>query len=106
MHRLVGGWVRHQALWPGMAEVPLAQRTALVSHPGIFELVGLPGTYDALLEECTRRRCPTTGKEVSDPMICLHCGEIFCSQAICCLKEDFQGGKRYNIGGAQQHSRR
>ncbi|GAB7347546.1 hypothetical protein MBLNU459_g4437t1 [Dothideomycetes sp. NU459] len=38
-----------------------------LSHPAIFELVGLPKHYDTLTEEAIKRRCPTTGKEVSDP---------------------------------------
>lgn len=71
----------------------------MLSHPAIFELVGLPKHYDSLTEEATRRRCPTTGKEVSDPAICLFCGDIFCSQAGCCMKED-------NKGGCYQHRER
>ncbi|WPH00160.1 e3 ubiquitin-protein ligase ubr11 [Acrodontium crateriforme] len=63
-----------------------------VSHPAIFELVGLPKNYDTLVEECTKRKCPTTGKEVTDPAICLICGEIFCSQAVCCSNEKRKGG--------------
>jgi E3 ubiquitin-protein ligase UBR1 len=55
-----------------------------------------------------RRRCPTTGKDVTDPMLCLFCGDIFCGQSICCLKEE--GGTRNKpasqIGGAQQHMRK
>lgn len=62
------------------------------SHPAIFELTGLPKTYDALTEEAIKRRCPTTGKEISDPAVCLFCGEIFCSQASCCRTKDDKGG--------------
>ncbi|KAK5168841.1 E3 ubiquitin-protein ligase ubr1 [Saxophila tyrrhenica] len=65
-------------------------------HPAIFELVGLPKTYDTLTEEAIRRKCPTTGKEITDPAVCLMCGDIFCSQATCCATE-----KRY--GGCYQH---
>lgn len=63
-----------------------------LSHPAIFELVGLPKNYDTLTEEAIKRRCPTTGKEVSDPAVCLFCGEIFCSQAGCCMKDGSKGG--------------
>lgn len=63
-----------------------------LSHPAIFELVGLPKHYDTLTEEAIKRRCPTTGKEVSDPAICLFCGEIFCSQASCCMTDRNKGG--------------
>ncbi|EFQ29279.1 hypothetical protein CGRA01v4_04979 [Colletotrichum graminicola] len=104
---LVSGWVRHQIMWPGddTDELP---PSALLSHPGIFELVGLPKNYDALIEEATRRRCPTTGKDVSDPMICLLCGDVFCGQAVCCLKEETSPGDRepQRIGGSQQHMRK
>jgi E3 ubiquitin-protein ligase UBR1 len=76
-----------------------------ISHPAIFELVGLPKNYDALMEETMKRRCPTTGKDVSDPMLCLFCGEIFCGQSVCCLKEGpaRRGRRAHHIGGAQQH---
>ncbi|CAD0083329.1 unnamed protein product [Aureobasidium vineae] len=63
-----------------------------LSHPTIFELVGLPKHYDTLTEEAIKRRCPTTGKEVTDPAICLFCGEIFCSQASCCMTDRNKGG--------------
>ncbi|KAL1896621.1 E3 ubiquitin-protein ligase ubr1 [Sporothrix stenoceras] len=87
---------------------PSQPSSALLSHPGIYELVGLPQNFEQLLDECTRARCPTTGKDVSDPMICLLCGEVFCGQAICCLKEERIGRThaRRRIGGAQQHMRR
>lgn len=76
-----------------------------VSHPTIFELVGLPKNYDTLMEETMKRRCPTTGKDVSDPMLCLFCGDIFCGQSICCLKQgpERPGKRTQQIGGAQQH---
>lgn len=76
-----------------------------VGHPAIFELIGLPRNYDILMEETMKRRCPTTGKDISDPMLCLFCAEIFCGQSICCLKEGpaRPGRRAQNIGGAQQH---
>ena len=61
-------------------------------HPAPFELIGLPQYFDVLMEESHRRKCPTTGKEVSDPALCLFCGEIFCSQTVCCLTKDMRGG--------------
>lgn len=61
-------------------------------HPAPFELIGLPQYFDVLMEESHRRRCPTTGKELSDPALCLFCGEIFCSQTVCCLTPDMRGG--------------
>ncbi|KAI5310497.1 hypothetical protein KEM55_006289 [Ascosphaera atra] len=64
-------------------------------HTGIPELIGLPEHYDVLLDECSKRRCPTTGKAINDPAICLFCGEIFCSQAFCC--------QRGELGGCSQH---
>ena len=74
-------------------------------HPAIFELIGLPKNYDTLMEETMKRRCPTTGKDVSDPMLCLFCGIITCGQGICCLKPGpaDRNGRRQDIGGAQQH---
>ncbi|PSS03626.1 E3 ubiquitin-protein ligase ubr1 [Coniella lustricola] len=119
--QLVRGWIRHDnSQWTDVAfgietdpdrNFPrLAAPEKLLSHPGIFELVGLPKNYDALIEECTRRRCPRTGKDVSDPMICLFCGEVFCGQSICCSAEDSMATRRHGsgrrIGGAQQHMRK
>jgi E3 ubiquitin-protein ligase UBR1 len=80
--------------------------SALVSHPGIFELIGLPKTYDTLIEESIRRKCPTTGQDLTDPVICLFCGEIFCSQSNCCQKPETVGRETTRIGGAQQHMRK
>ncbi|KAB5580696.1 hypothetical protein GE09DRAFT_448226 [Coniochaeta sp. 2T2.1] len=119
--RLVSGWIKHQTRWPhGSTEDPLKKHdprtglnpslpsSALVSHPGIFELVGLPAKYGTLIELCTRRKCPTTGRDLSDPMVCLFCGEVFCGQGICCSKEmPFPAGarrpKKVTVGGANQH---
>jgi E3 ubiquitin-protein ligase UBR1 len=76
-----------------------------LAHPAIFELIGLPKNYDTLMEEAMKRRCPTTGKDVSDPMLCLFCGVITCGQSICCAKDRPRkpGEKAVKIGGAQQH---
>ena len=64
-------------------------------HPAIFELIGLPQQFDTLIYEMSRRRCPTTGNRLEDPALCLFCGQIFCSQASCCYKND--------KGGCNQH---
>ena len=93
---MITGWIQH---WQWMRGHDHMRRTALIgirpSHPGIFELIGLPKNYDTLIDEMMRRRCPTTGKDLSDPCVCLFCGEIFCSQANCC--------HRNKIGGCNQH---
>lgn len=94
---MVAGWVEH---WKWNSHKPHAiDPTAIkCSHPAIFELIGLPHAYDTLTYEATRRKCPTTGKETVDPALCLFCGDIFCSQAMCCSKD----GK----GGCNQHMRK
>jgi E3 ubiquitin-protein ligase UBR1 len=99
---LVDGWIGHANMGPAQTPATVIS----LSHPVIFELIGLPKNYDTLMEEVMKRRCPTTGKDVSDPALCLFCGEIFCGQAICCLKpaEPSDGLNRtIHIGGAQQH---
>ncbi|GAM85544.1 hypothetical protein ANO11243_035510 [Dothideomycetidae sp. 11243] len=88
--RLVKRWLLNSA-----ADVQ-PQCPSTLDHPAIFELVGLPRTFDALTEEAVRRRCPTTGKALDDPVVCLFCGAIFCSQASCCRSDD-------QVGGAGQH---
>jgi E3 ubiquitin-protein ligase UBR1 len=110
---IVEGWIRHQVYYPptepsGRREGPhVLPSSAQVSHPGIFELVGLPKNYDTLIEQCAQRRCPSTGKDLADPIVCLMCGEIFCGQTICCLmpyREDGALDKpEMKIGGASQH---
>jgi E3 ubiquitin-protein ligase UBR1 len=101
---LVSGWVRHQATWPYNGDAEGLPQSAVLSHPGIFELIGLPKNYDRLIDECTNLQCPTNGGELTDPNICLFCGEIFCGQAVCCMKEVKQERRRVmRIGGGQQH---
>ncbi|KAJ5772980.1 hypothetical protein N7457_007876 [Penicillium paradoxum] len=92
---VISGWIFHwnasrsgirfedHRLWPSL------------SHPAIFELVGLPEYFDSLIEEANRRRCPNSKKELTDPSICLFCGDIFCSQAVCCMSN--------KLGGCNQH---
>ena len=69
-----------------------AASTIRLLHPAPFELIGLPKHYDVLLELSSRKRCPTTGKELTDPAMCLFCGEIFCSQSVCCMTKEHRGG--------------
>ncbi|KAI0193340.1 hypothetical protein EV127DRAFT_510035 [Xylaria flabelliformis] len=110
---LVDGWISHHITWKagptttghGRRALPIS---AQISHPGIFELVGLPKNYDTLIEECSKRRCPKTGKDLADPIVCLMCGDIFCGQTMCCLMEYHEPGPNrplIRIGGAQQHMR-
>ncbi|KAJ5485228.1 hypothetical protein N7539_005216 [Penicillium diatomitis] len=92
---VISGWIFHwnasrsgirfedHRLWPSLP------------HPSIFELVGLPKYFDSLIEEANKRRCPNSKKELSDPSICLFCGDIFCSQAVCCMHN--------KLGGCNQH---
>ncbi|KAF2727254.1 hypothetical protein EJ04DRAFT_479322 [Polyplosphaeria fusca] len=94
LRSVVGGWVRHW-IWAREGKRP-SQPSITLSHPAIFELVGLPKNYDTLTAEAILRKCPTTGKDMTDPCVCLFCGEMMCSQAVCCLS---QRGK----GGCQQH---
>ena len=86
---------------PGFSEFKVenaAIRALYPSHPAIFELVGLPKYYDTLLDEMMRRRCPNTKKELVEPAICLFCGAIFCSQAVCCTSQ--------GLGGCNQHMKK
>ncbi|KAL4867269.1 hypothetical protein BDV12DRAFT_171615 [Aspergillus spectabilis] len=94
---MISGWIFHwnasrsgirigdNKLWPSLP------------HPAIFELVGLPKYFDSLIELANRRRCPNSKKELSDPSICLFCGDIFCSQSVCCLDNNKK------LGGCNQH---
>ncbi|KAL9136453.1 MAG: hypothetical protein Q9175_002341 [Cornicularia normoerica] len=108
---IIAGWVQHWQCHEGhhvamrghpilhSSHYELLKQSAYQSlrpgHPAIFELIGLPKQFDTLIYEVSRRRCPTTGKRLEDPALCLFCGDIFCSQASCCHKN----GK----GGCNQH---
>ncbi|KAF4554570.1 E3 ubiquitin-protein ligase ubr11-like protein [Elsinoe fawcettii] len=94
LNKIVGRWITTDRYKPGPSS-PLH-----IDHPAIFELVGLPKTFDSLSEEAIKRRCPTTGKAVTDPVVCLLCGEIFCSQANCCRD------RQTNFGGASRHRKK
>ena len=93
---MVSGWIAH---WKWSLDkngfVNTKSTVIRPTHPIIYELIGLPRNYDTLTHEATLRRCRTTGKELTDPTLCLFCGDIFCSQATCCAKD--------NKGGANQH---
>ncbi|KAF2083417.1 hypothetical protein K490DRAFT_51742 [Saccharata proteae CBS 121410] len=82
------GWIKH---WMCSRGDDVNKKPLTLSHPAIFELVGLPRNYDTLTDEAIKRKCPSSGKDLTDPSVCLFCGEIFCSQAVCCLK-DKKGG--------------
>ncbi|KAL1590336.1 hypothetical protein WHR41_00619 [Cladosporium halotolerans] len=82
-----------------VTEVQQSPATIKLPHPTIYELIGLPKNYDTLTEEAIKRRCPTTGKEITDPAVCLFCAAIFCSQATCCMK----GPEHSQRGGCWQH---
>lgn len=77
---------------PPAAPPHVTNDTALrLPHPGIYELVALPQTHDILNAISINRRCPNTGRELSDPNLCLLCGALICGQALCCTV-DGQGG--------------
>ena len=97
---MVSAWISH---WRWMLQKnesfgEAAMKGIRPSHPAIFELIGLPKYYDTLLDEMMRRRCPTTKKDLVEPAICLFCGEIFCSQAVCCSVD--------GLGGCSQHMKK
>nr|KMM65408.1 hypothetical protein CPAG_01759 [Coccidioides posadasii RMSCC 3488] len=92
---LASGWIAHWNTSRPKGEGRRPEGPPL-SHPAIYELVGLPKYYDTLFDEANQRRCPTTGKELTDPCLCLFCSEIFCGQATCCMDES-------KIGGCNRH---
>ncbi|KAH1323948.1 hypothetical protein KXV58_007300 [Aspergillus fumigatus] len=93
---VVAGWISHWNSSRVGTRITDHQLWPSLPHPAIFELIGLPKYYDILIEEVNRRRCPKTKKELTDPSICLFCGDIFCSQAVCCSVDN-------RIGGCNQH---
>lgn len=90
---LVDGWIEHWGIWRQDYQMFKGSTPPFsLSHPAIFELVGLPRNYDTLTDEAIRRSCPTTGKPLTDACLCLFCGQIFCSQAGCCMRNRYLGG--------------
>ena len=94
LQNVVSTWI-HQ--WRTLARMNPTDvlRESRLCHPAIFELIGLPKFYDTLLDEMMRHRCPNTQREMAEPALCLFCGEIFCSQGVCCAVD--------NKGGCNQH---
>jgi E3 ubiquitin-protein ligase UBR1 len=92
MLTIVTGWLQHLLLYNPSAPGSHSSLPVPLSHPAIFELVGLPKNFDTLQDEAMRRKCPKTGKDQTDPVVCLFCGDIFCSQAVCCKDESNKGG--------------
>jgi E3 ubiquitin-protein ligase UBR1 len=93
MLNVITGWIHHWLLYrEGSGRTRDQPSPIPLSHPAIFELVGLPKNFDTLQDEAMRRKCPKTGKDQTDPVVCLFCGDIFCSQAVCCKDETDKGG--------------
>lgn len=95
--KMASSWLRalyRPSSTPLLSSGPTAIR---LSHPAPFELVGLPEHYDILIEEGHKRRCPMTGKEIADPALCLFCGDIFCAQTSCCMRDEQRGGCNHHI---------
>lgn len=88
---MIKGWYKH---WLSLLEDDAGKKLTL-THPCIFELVGLPLHYDTLVEEAMKKKCPSSGKDLTDPSVCLFCGEIFCSQALCCDRDKKGGCNRH-----------
>lgn len=98
MKAIVLGWIEHLYSKHGTPNGLSVAGTHSIrpTHPVIFELVGLPKYYDTLLDEMTRRKCPTKkNKEMMDAAVCLFCGEMMCSQSVCCTIN--------NKGGCNRH---
>jgi E3 ubiquitin-protein ligase UBR1 len=85
-------WLYHRNAHRDIKHAAMRDVGISLSHPAIFELVGLPKMFSTLQDEVMKRRCPTTGKDLSDAFLCLFCGELNCGQAICCSNADSKGG--------------
>lgn len=55
-----------------------------LQHPAIFEVLGLPHRLDSLLDISSKFRCPNCNLVPDEPAMCLLCGQIVCTQAMCC----------------------
>uniref|UniRef100_A0A7S2WKT4 E3 ubiquitin-protein ligase n=1 Tax=Mucochytrium quahogii TaxID=96639 RepID=A0A7S2WKT4_9STRA len=60
-------------------------------------LISLPENYELLLANISKNaKCPTTGKPVRRPALCLRCGVVVCSNSQCC--------RRLSIGAGTLHA--
>ncbi|KAF2101464.1 hypothetical protein NA57DRAFT_33741 [Rhizodiscina lignyota] len=106
LQSLTDGWMRHYT-WAQEGRHPTQGLGApghsfSLSHPGIFELIGLPTKFATLAEIAVSKKCPTTGGELTDPAMCLWCGEMLCGQAVCCGNQDGDRSARKE-GGCMRH---
>ncbi|XP_036101829.1 E3 ubiquitin-protein ligase UBR1 isoform X8 [Molossus molossus] len=64
----------------------LKENSTIVRYPRIRNsLIALPDDYSCLLNQASHFRCPRSADdERKNPVLCLFCGAILCSQNICC----------------------
>lgn len=64
----------------------LKQKSTIVRYPRKRNnLIELPDDYSCLLNQASHFRCPRSADdERKNPVLCLFCGTILCSQNICC----------------------
>lgn len=95
-------WRRYMEIPDGSLFSQLEDQTLVkqltLQHPGIPELASLPDVFDVLVSQCMEFTCPATGQPMTDPAVCLLCGQVICTQTRCCTR----GG----IGPLNQHLRR
>lgn len=116
LQKIIDGWIKHWVWTQEGKHVATAvtKKTALptfpfsLSHPGIFEIIGLPTKFATLADAAVQLRCPSTGSEITDPTMCLWCGEIFCGQASCCddIDDPSKYGRTGGMGGCNRHPRK
>lgn len=101
-----GAYIDDTSSRPSSAQsaAPEQVRPLRLPHPGVYELVALPQTHDILNAESLARRCPKTKGPLTDPCLCLFCGEVFCGQAQCCSIEAPLGSGNTQ-GGCFLHQR-
>lgn len=66
-----------------------------LEHPGIYELLGLPRNYNALLAEASSRKCTRCNTVPLKPSLCLVCGTICCTQSFCCMSTNIRENPEY-----------
>lgn len=61
-----------------------------LESPVIHFLVGLPTSFDILVDRAARHVCSRCGTVPTDPALCLLCGQIVCNQSFCCMDRDME----------------
>jgi hypothetical protein len=78
----------------------------IVPAPRLRTLVDLPREYWEVVRLAETAVCPTTGKAMADPAICLVCGDTLCCHCLMCADTVVVYGTKKKRGACNIHAKR